>query len=146
VGRIDIENTYFLRQIDCLVYELYGFTRPVQTGQRVKMTETGWSKREKEIARRVFEAAYRRECMAALEVVRKMAAEIDDPTDLWRLSEYLVKMRKEVDEKYDYRYSVLPIVFARLIHEEWIKPEDLAGLSEEKLEKIRQIAEFWTRS
>lgn len=110
------------------------------------MTETEWSKREKEIARRVFEAAYRRECMAALEVVRKMAAEIDDPTDLWRLSEYLVKMRKEVDEKYDYRYSVLPIVFARLIHEEWIKPEDLAGLSEEKLEKIRQIAEFWTRS
>jgi len=39
--------------------------------------------------------------MEALEVVRKMAAEIDDPTDLWRLSEYLTKTRKEMDEKYD---------------------------------------------
>ena len=52
------------------------------------MTETEWSKQEKKIARRAFEVAYRRECMAALEVVRKMAAEIDDLTDLWRLSDY----------------------------------------------------------
>ena len=57
-----------------------------------------------------------------------------------------MKTRKEMDEKYDYRYSVLPFVFARLICDGWIKPEDLAGLSEEKLELIREFAEFGTRS
>jgi len=106
------------------------------------MTEMEWSKREKVIARRAFDAAYHRECMAITENVRKMAAGVDDPADLWRLSGYLTKKRKEVDEKYDYRYSVHLIVFARLICEGWLKPEDLAGLSEEKLEKIREIAEF----
>ncbi len=106
------------------------------------MSKTGWSKREKEIARRAFEAAYFRECMAAREVVRKMAAEIDDPTGLWQLSEYLTDKREEVDKKYDYRYSVLPLVFARLIREGWIKQEDLAGLSDDKLEQIREFAEF----
>jgi len=71
-----------------------------------------------------------------------MAAGIDDPADLWWLSEYPTKKRKEMDEKYDYHYSVLPIVFARLICEGWIEPEDLAGLSEEKMEQIQEIAEF----
>jgi hypothetical protein len=107
------------------------------------MSKTDWSKREKEIARRAFEAAYFRECMAAREAVRKMAAEIDDPPGLWRLSDFLTEKRKEIDEKYDYRYSVLPLVFARLIKEGWVKQEDLAGLSDEKLEQIREFAEFW---
>ena len=108
------------------------------------MNKTEWSKREKEIARRAFEAAYFRECMAVREVVRKMAAEIEDPTGLWQLSDFLTEKRKEIDEKYDYRYSVLPLVFARLIREGWIKQEDLAGLSDEKLEQIRVFAEFGT--
>jgi hypothetical protein len=57
------------------------------------MSKTGWSKREKEIARRAFEAAYFRECMAAREVVRKMAAEIHDPTELWSLSLFARRRR-----------------------------------------------------
>ena len=74
--------------------------------------------------------------------VRKMAIGINDQPGLWRLLEYLTKIREEMDEKYDYRYSVLPFVFARLIREGWITQEDLAGLSEEKLTEIRRIAEF----
>lgn len=55
------------------------------------MNKTEWSKREKVIARQAFEAAYFRECMAAREVVREMAAEIEDTADLWRLSDYLTE-------------------------------------------------------
>jgi len=39
---------------------------------------------------------------------------------------------------------VLPLVSARQIREGWIKQEDLAGLSDEKLEQIREFAEFGT--
>jgi hypothetical protein len=104
------------------------------------MSEMQWSKREKQIARRAFEAAYFRECIAALEVVRHIAAKIDGPTGLWQLSDYLTDKRRKIDEKYDYRYSALPIVFARLIEEGWMEYEDLAGISNEKLEQIRQLA------
>lgn len=106
------------------------------------MNKIEWSKKEREIARQAFEAAYFRECMAARDVARKMAAEIIDPAGLWRLSDYLAEKRKEMDEKYDYRYSVLPLVFARLIREGWIKHEDLSGLSDEKLEQIQEIAKI----
>jgi hypothetical protein len=95
------------------------------------MTELEWSKQEKEIARRAFKAAYGHECMAIAENVRKMASEINDPIGLWQLHDYLTEKRRETDEKYDYRYSVLLFVFARLMREGWMKHEDLAGICRE---------------
>jgi hypothetical protein len=110
------------------------------------MIEAQWTKREKDIARKAFGAAYERECEAIYQKVREMAVGINDPAGLWRLLEYLTKIREEMDEKYDYRYSVLPFVFARLIHEGWLIQEDLAGLSDEKMMEIRRIAEFMIES
>jgi hypothetical protein len=105
--------------------------------------EKEWSKSEKEIARKAYRAAYNQECKAISENVRKMAAEIENSTDLWRLHTYLTEKRKETDEKYDYRYSVLRFVFARLLHEGWIKQEDLTGISEDKLQEIFASAKFY---
>jgi hypothetical protein len=55
---------------------------------------------------------------------------IEDSTGLWRLHDYLTEKRKETDEKYDYRYSVLRFVFARLICEGWMHQEDIKGISD----------------
>jgi len=108
-----------------------------------RLSSTHWSEPEKEIARRAYRAAYEREAMAIAENVRKMAAEINKPTDLWQLHDYLTEKRDETDQKYDYRYSVLLSVFGRLLSEGWIKEEDLEGLSDEKVQEIRRIAEFY---
>lgn len=64
----------------------------------------------------------------AARFVRKLAAEIDSPADLWRLSLRLTEMRALVAEMRDRRRSVLPLVFARPIREGWIGREDPAGL------------------
>ena len=104
------------------------------------MSETDWSKREKEIARKAFKIAYDREQQAIMEDIRKRISEVSDLAELWRLQEDLTEKRKEINEKYDYRYSVLNLVFARLISEGWLQKEDLEGLSDEKLEEIRRIS------
>lgn len=80
--------------------------------------------------------------MAIVENVRKMAAEINEPSDLWKIHDYLTEKRKETDEKYDYRYSVLILVFAKLVYEGWTQLEDLEGLSDAKLQKIRAIVDL----
>jgi len=113
-----------------------------EPAQRAKTSETEWSKPEKEIARKAYRAAYNREVMTIAENVRKMVAEINEPSDLWKIHDYLSEKRKETDEKYDYRYSVLILVFARLMYEGWVRLEDLEGLSDAKLQKIRAIAEL----
>jgi hypothetical protein len=66
----------------------------------------------------------------------------DDPENLWKIHDYLSEKQKETDEKYDYRYSVQILVFAKLVYEGWIQLEDLEGLSDAKLQKIRGIVEF----
>ena len=109
------------------------------------MGDFTWSKREKEIARRAFDGAYRRECAAILNMGRTMASSAREPEDLWRIHEFLSEQRIVTDNKYDYRYSVLVLVFARLVREEWLSAEELAGLGEEKLEKIRMILELSER-
>ena len=101
-----------------------------------------WSKGEKAIARRAFEQAYERECTALAGEVRRRAIRIKEPSDMWALHDLLTRERKTTDEKFDYRYSVLIFVFARLIREGLLDEAELAGLAEEKLAKINLILEM----
>lgn len=72
-----------------------------------------------------------------IQETKKMAGKIEQPSGLWELERYLTSRRKEIDRQYDYRYSVLPVVFADLIRKGRIREEELHGLSEDKLESIR---------
>jgi hypothetical protein len=101
--------------------------------------------REK-IAHKAFDAAYERECLAIAQEVRKMAENIYEPSDMWKIHDYLSEKRNETDKKYDFRYSVLLFVFARLICDRWIRAEDLEGLSVEKLQEIHRIVGFHNRN
>jgi hypothetical protein len=109
------------------------------------MLEIDWSKKETEIARHAYRTAYEHECMSIALNTRKMAERINEPSDLWKIHDYLTKKREETDQKYDYRYSILLSFFARLLCEGWIKEEDLIGLSGEKLQEIHRIVEFICR-
>jgi hypothetical protein len=104
------------------------------------MGTSEWSKSEKEVARQAFTVAYDRECKSIEEELRKRVTDLQNPEGLWAIHDYLTEKRRGIDKKYDYRYSVLPFVFARLLHEGWIKREDLTGLSEDKIETITSIS------
>ena len=71
-----------------------------------------------------------------------MANQINESADLWGLEHYLTNRRKEIDRKYDYRYSQLTHVFGRLLYEKRLREEELRGLREDKLKLIRSIANF----
>ena len=105
------------------------------------MMEQNWSKKEKAIAKRAFENAYEKECKDLIEKIQKRASEAKGPPDIWRLRDFLTKRIKEIENKYDYRYSMLILVFARLMQEGWITVDEIEGLSEDKISKIRYLAE-----
>ncbi len=105
--------------------------------------ELKWSKAEKKAARRAFDSAYRRECETIRSRLTEMIGGASESQDLWRIHDYLTEQRKETDRKYDFRYSVLCFVFARLLKEGWLTEADLEGLSADKIEFIKQIAKPW---
>ena len=104
-----------------------------------------WSKLEKAIARKAFDAALGRELLEVIRKTKQMTNEIQQPSDLWDLEHYLTVRRKEIDRKYDYRYSQLTQVFGRLLHERRLSEEELRGLRENKMKLIHSFAEFLAR-
>jgi hypothetical protein len=101
-----------------------------------------WSKSEKAIARTAFDAALGRELHEVIQETKQKASQIKQPSDLWDLEHYLTQRRKQIDRKYDYRYSQLSQVFGRLLHEKLLREEELRGLREDKLKSIRSFAKF----
>ena len=102
-----------------------------------------WSRSEKIIARKAFDAALGRELHEVIQEAKKMASQIQQSSDLWDLEHYLTERRKEIDRKYDYRYSQLTQVFGRLLYEKRLREEEeLRGLREDKLKSIRSFAKF----
>ena len=60
-----------------------------------------------------------------IQQAKKMASQIQQSSDLWDLEHYLTQRRKEIDRKYDYRYSQLTQVFGRLLYEKRLREEEL---------------------
>src|SRR5450755_3064786 len=64
-----------------------------------------WTDGEKKIARRVFEAALHRELAEVMAEFKFRAAGAKEPEDMWAVQEYIAQARRDIDSKYDYRYS-----------------------------------------
>ena len=84
--------------------------------------------------------AYERECDHIIGKIKSKVENIEGPEGIWNLCDMLVKRRKDIDRKYDYRYSQLPLVFGVLLREGWLNLEDLDGLSQDKLNTISNIS------
>src|SRR5579864_5359752 len=118
-------------------------TSPTATQNRYPyQNEPIWSRSEKAIARKAFDAALGRELHEVIQEAKKMASQIKEPSDLWDLEHYLNERRKDIDRKYDSRGSRLKDVLGRLLYENRLGEEDLRGLREEKIKSIRSFAQF----
>src|SRR5258706_1970597 len=89
--------------------------------------ESIWSRSEKVIARTAFDAALGRELHEVIQEAKRMASQIQQSSDLWDLEHYLTQRRKEIDRKYDYRYSQLTQALGRLLYVKRLRQEELHG-------------------
>src|SRR5512146_962465 len=95
--------------------------------------EFNWSESEKKIARRAFDRALNSEFEELMAETKRRASQIKQVDDVWNLTEYIAVRRKDIDERYDYRYSVLPTVLAALMKTGRLTERDLEGLQDDKL-------------
>jgi len=107
-----------------------------------KRDET-WAPTEKKLARIAFDKAFKRQCTAITQEVRRMLETTTTPSDIFRVQEYLTEQRRIVDRLYDYRHSRLLDVFGRLLSDGWLREGDLNGLQPEKIAKIKHEASFF---
>ena len=106
------------------------------------MNQSSWSKKEKGIARHLFKRAYERESNELIKKVKDLTKTIKTSEDLWDLHDFLKEKRKEIDKKYDYSSTNFLFLFGRLLDEEWIRLDDFEGLSDDKIDKIKDFAKL----
>ncbi len=106
------------------------------------MHHVKWSKAEKKIARKAFDLAYERECAGLIRKIQAKAEKLSDPDDIWKLHNFMKKEIRNIGQTYDYRYSVLIWVLARLVKDGWLTIDDLKGLSEDKLKRINNLMDL----
>lgn len=104
-----------------------------------------WSNAEKKIARQAYEAARQAVLARTLAEFKAKAAAATTIDDMWSIVDGSRERRRELEALLDYRYSQLPLVFARLIVEGYLDERQLAGLPEDKLEEIRRDVSFFRR-
>ena len=93
-----------------------------------------WTKAEKKHARELFDLALKREYKALIDELNGL--QITSRDEVWELRERLNRKAKEMDRKYDYRYSRLIYVFAQLLHEGYLTEKELSVLGEDKVKAI----------
>ncbi len=106
----------------------------------MQVSEIDWSVTEQQVAQEAFDKAYRREMTALLEAVREKSSSIVALEDIWHLNDLLSAKRHELDGKYEYEYSVLIFLFAKLVKEGWLELNELEGLESSKRTKIAALA------
>ena len=110
------------------------------------MHDFTWSKAEKTCARQAFDRAYAREMQAIKETLQQRVQQAVTPRDIWAVHDFLSEKRKEIDDKYNYRYSQLIFVFGRLLGEGFLNEEELSGLDPEKQSAIQNAAHVLWRT
>ena len=99
-----------------------------------------WSRSERTIARRVFDAALKRELLEVMQEAKRKASQIKEPADVWKLERFLTQRRKDIDRKYEFRSSRLIQVLGMLLSKNRITEEELRRLPDDKVKAIRSCA------
>ncbi|NOX19263.1 MAG: hypothetical protein GXO87_13400 [Chlorobi bacterium] len=99
-----------------------------------------WTNKEKKIARKAFDSAYEKEMQEIKSLLLEKVSSLETDSDLWAIEDFLSQRRKIIDEKYDYRYSKLILVFSRLLCENYLSEDDISELNDEKKEIIKKFA------
>ena len=99
-----------------------------------------WSSAEKIVARRAFEKALNCELGTVIREAKERADRIREASELWEMERWLAERRESIDRMFDFRYSVLPFVFAKLLRDRRLSENDLHGLAKQKLDAIHRMA------
>ncbi|MFO7630477.1 MAG: hypothetical protein R6W06_13385 [Prochlorococcaceae cyanobacterium] len=101
-----------------------------------------WSDQEQAVAKAAFEVAYGRAIDGLISSVRQQMQDVETDLSLWQLHDFLSIQRHVIEGRFDFRFEGILFVFASLVKEGLLSSEELQGLDNDKLGKIKAMSCF----
>ena len=106
------------------------------------MISADWTQDELTIARTAFETGKRRSIEALIKTLQESVGALESPESIWSLHDYLSTERYQYEGRADFETSNILFTLADMLKHKLISPEDLTGLDQKKLSKVKAMSIF----
>ena len=106
------------------------------------MSATDWTHQEQAIAKQAFETGKQRSIEALIAILKEQSALLDTPESIWKFHDFLSSERYQYEGRAEFDTANILFTLADMIKQKLISTDDLAGLENTKLSKIKAMAMF----
>ena len=106
------------------------------------MSATDWTSEEEAVARHAFALGKQRSVVTLIETLKDQSAKLDTPESIWSLHDFLSTERYQYEGRMEFDFSNILFTLADMIKQDLIKYNDLDGLNQLKLSKIKAMSMF----
>ena len=106
------------------------------------MSATDWTLEEQTVARHAFELGKHLSITALITTLQEQSSKLDSPESVWRLHDYLSTERYQYEGRAEFDEGNVLFVLADMIKQQLIALDNLEGLDQMKLSKIKAMSMF----
>ena len=106
------------------------------------MSATDWTTEEEAVARQAFELGKQRSITTLIENLRDLSTRLDTPESIWQFHDYLSTERYQYEGRMEFDFSNILFTLADMIKQKLIQYDDLNGLNQVKVSKIKAMSMF----
>ena len=106
------------------------------------MPTADWTQDELTIARTAFEAGKQRSIEVLIQTLQESVGDLKTPESIWLLHDYLSTERYQYEGRSDFDTSNILFTLADMIKQKLITSDDLNGLDQKKLSKVKAMSMF----
>ena len=106
------------------------------------MSATDWTSEEEAVARQAFELGKQRSITTLIENLRDLSTRLDTPESIWQFHDYLSTERYQYEGRMEFDFNNILFTLADMIKQKLIQYDDLNGLNQVKVSKIKAMSMF----
>jgi len=106
------------------------------------MSATDWTTDEQDVARHAFEAGKQRSIAVLIAALQEQTKTLDTPDSIWQLHDYLSTERYQYEGRSEFDVNNILFALADMIKQNLITYDDLNGLDQKKMSKIKAMSMF----
>ena len=106
------------------------------------MPVTDWTSEEEAVARQAFDLGKERSIASLIDNLKDLSAKLDTPESVWQFHDYLSTERYQYEGRTEFDFNNILFTLADMIKQKLINYDDLNGLNQLKLGKIKAMSMF----